>query len=86
MKPTNARIELLQRKEQQIHAQIAVERAKSQRRAAREDAIAEKNAGEAVIREAKKDPGGFGLTLKRILDTSITEKRARDLLRRKGLL
>ena len=35
---------------------------------------------------AADNPLGFGLMLKQVLDTAVTDERARELLRQKGLL
>lgn len=85
--PTNGnpRIEFLKKREQEIRAQIAVELAKSRRRADRETARAVQLVGEAVIHMATENPG-FKQTIAQVLNASVLDERARDLLRRKGLL
>ncbi len=82
----NARIEFLKRKEQEIRAQLAAERAKSQQRTERETQHAIQIVGKAVIDMATQSPSSFGAMLKQVLDTTVSEDRARELLRRKGLL
>jgi hypothetical protein len=82
----NSRIEYLRKRDQEIRAQLNLELAKSRQRAERETARAVKVVGKAVIEMAAQNPTGFGLILKQVLDTSVLDDKARELLRRKGLL
>jgi hypothetical protein len=82
----NARMEFLKRKEQEIRQQLAAERAKSQQRAEREAAHVVQIVGKAAVAMAIQSPASFGVSLKQVLDTTVSEDRARELLRRKGLL
>jgi hypothetical protein len=82
----NSRIEYLRKRDQEIRAQLNLELAKSRQRAERETARAAKVVGKTVIEMAAQNPTGFGLMLKQVLDTSVSDDKARELLRRKGLL
>lgn len=81
----NSRITFLKRKEQEIRHQISAELAKTRRRDDRETGRAIQLAGKTVIDAAQNSPG-FASVLKQLLDTSVTDTRSRELLRRKGLL
>jgi predicted metal-dependent hydrolase len=83
---TNTRIEFLKKKEQEIRTKLAAEQAKNRRRAERETVRAVEVVGKAVMQMADENPLGFGLMLKQVLDTAVTDERARELLRGKGLL
>ncbi len=85
LKNSNGRIEFLKKREQEIRAQIAAERAKGQRRAEREAVLAAKIVGKAVIELAAQNPDGFGMMLKQVLNTAVDEK-SRALLQRVGVL
>jgi len=82
----NSRIEFLKKREQEIRAQLAAEQTKSRRRAEREAARTVEIVGKAVIQMAAQSPEGFGVMLKQVLGATVIEERARDLLRRNGVL
>ena len=82
----NARIQFLKKKQQELNAKLSAEHAKNRRRTERETARAVEVVGKAVMEMAADNPLGFGLMLKQVLDTAVTDERARELLRGKGLI
>ena len=83
---TSDRIELLKKREQQIRAQLAAERAKNQRRAGKQAVMDAKIVGRAVLDIATQDPNGFGVMLKQVLNSAGLDERARAFLAKRGLL
>jgi hypothetical protein len=80
-----ARIALLEKKQDAIRARLSAEHAKNRRRIERETARVVELVGKAVIDLASQNPG-FSTMLKSVLGPTITDERARDLLRRYGVL
>jgi hypothetical protein len=80
------RIEALKKKEADIRAKLAAEQLKIKRRMDRENARLFALVGEALCRNAAQNPDGFGLMLKQVLTSAVTDDRSREFLRMKGML
>jgi hypothetical protein len=82
----NGRIEALKKKEADIRARLAAEQLKIKRRMDRENARLFALVGEALCRNAGQNPDSFGLMLKQVLASAVTDDRSREFLRMKGML
>jgi hypothetical protein len=83
---TNAHIELLKKREQEIRAQLTAERAKNQRRAERKALMKAKVVGRVVLDIAAQDPNGFGVMLKSVLNSAGLDERTRAFLSKESLI
>lgn len=83
---SNGRIEALKKKEADIRAKLAAEQLKIKRRMERENARLFALVGRVICGNVAQNPDSFGLMVKQILDSGVTEIRERDFLRMKGML
>ena len=91
MRPTNgnatdSRLEKLRQREAEIRARIAVEQERRRKREEREAARLFMIVGEALTRNATGNPTTFGLMVRQVLDSAVTDTRTREFLRQKGML
>jgi hypothetical protein len=82
----NARIELLKKREAEIRAKIAAEQIKKRRRIEKENARLFALVGEALCQNAADNPETFGLMLKQVLASTVTDDRTREFLSSKGMI
>jgi len=80
------RIELLKKREASIREALLAERAKLAKRDQRDTEKLYRIVGEACCNAAAQNPEGFGLMLGQVMNASVTDEKARALLRRKGLI
>lgn len=73
----------LKEKERQIRAAIAAEQVKKRRRIEKENARLFALVGEALCQNAAENPDTFGLMLKQVLTSTVTDDRTREFLRSK---
>jgi uncharacterized membrane protein len=82
----SGRIEALREKEKAIRAQIAAENQKQQKKKARDRARLFRVVGAALVEHAAQSPDGFGLMLRQVLATAVTDSKDIAFLRRKGMM
>jgi hypothetical protein len=80
------RIELLKKREAAIRVALAAEHVKLAKRNKRDNEKLHSIVGEACCNAAEKSPESFGLMLRQVLDATVVDAKARELLRRKGML
>jgi hypothetical protein len=82
----NTRIEILKKREAEIRAKIAAEQVKKRRRLEKENARLFALVGEALCQNAAENPDTFGLMLKQVLASTVTDERTREFLSSKGVI
>jgi len=80
------RIEFLKQKERDIRTQLAAEQMKLRRREEKENARLFRIVGAALVDHAAKNGDGFGLMLRQVLSSAVTDSKELDFLRRKGMI
>jgi hypothetical protein len=80
------RIAALKEKERRIRAAIAAEQVKKRRRIEKENARLFALVGEALCQNAAENPDTFGLMLKQVLTSTVTDDRTREFLSSKGMI
>ncbi len=80
------RIEFLKQKERDIRAQLAAEQMKLRRREDKENTRLFRIVGAALVNHAAQSPDGFGLMLRQVLDSAVTDVKERRFLADKGWL
>jgi len=77
----DARIEQLRKRDSEIRAQIVALNEQKRRKALKERSRLEHIVGAALLDQAERDAQGFGLMLKQVLTSAVTDKAAITLLR-----
>jgi hypothetical protein len=80
------RLNTLRDREKELRAAIAAEQIRLARRKQKENARLYSIVGEAVVGSGERDPEGFGLMLRQVLASSVTDERSIAFLRMKKMI